>query len=305
MNFFKRAFKYCIRQRTKNMILFCIMSVIAIFLILSVSILTSSKNASLNVKGDVTGKLQLTIDETGNYGSGTGSQNGMSYIYNGDKITPKLIEAISKVEGVVDYNSETKECYYGAAVNFKYFSASFGGGFTPYGDASGITLSSRLSEYCPDIQIIFVSQYLKYVSPVYETAHTYFIYKPELELYLKPAVQKALQKIEEHSHLILTLSWNKKKTEILQKDICYMERLLRKTAVYTLHDTFYTAEKLSSILAQLSPSFTLCHRSYLINLEQLSAFLPGYLCLKDGRQIPVSRSYIQSVREQFLQIYRD
>lgn len=173
------------------------------------------------------------------------------------------------------------------------------------GDASGITLSSRLSEYCPDIQIIFVSQYLKYVSPVYETAHTYFIYKPELELYLKPAVQKALQKIEEHSHLILTLSWNKKKTEILQKDICYMERLLRKTAVYTLHDTFYTAEKLSSILAQLSPSFTLCHRSYLINLEQLSAFLPGYLCLKDGRQIPVSRSYIQSVREQFLQIYRD
>ena len=142
-------------------------------------------------------------------------------------------------------------------------------------------------------------------SPVYETAHTYFIYKPELELYLKPAVQKALQKIEEHSHLILTLSWNKKKTEILQKDICYMERLLRKTAVYTLHDTFYTAEKLSSILAQLSPSFTLCHRSYLINLEQLSAFLPGYLCLKDGRQIPVSRSYIQSVREQFLQIYRD
>ena len=148
MNFFKRAFKYCIRQRTKNMILFCIMSVIAIFLILSVSILTSSKNASLNVKGDVTGKLQLTIDETGNYGSGTGSQNGMSYIYNGDKITPKLIEAISKVEGVVDYNSETKECYYGAAVNFKYLSASFGGGFTPYGDASGITcvLSSKKSE---------------------------------------------------------------------------------------------------------------------------------------------------------------
>lgn len=172
-------------------------------------------------------------------------------------------------------------------------------------DASGITLSSYLSDYCPNIQIIFVSQYLKYISPVYETAHTYFIYKPELELYLKPAVQKALQKIEEHNPLLLSLSWNKKKIDILQKDICYMERMLRKTAVYTLHDTFYTAEKLSSLLAQLSPSFTLCHRSYLINLEQLSAFRSGYLCLKDGRQIPVSRSYIQSVREKFLQMYRD
>lgn len=149
MNFFVRAFKYCTRQRGKNIILFFIIAVVGTFLILSTSILSSSKNTSLNVKGDVAGKLQMTIDETGNYGSGTSAQDGgMSYIYNGDKITPELIKAISKVEGVVDYNSETKECYYGAAVNFKYFSASFGGGFTPYGDVSGLTcvLSSEKSE---------------------------------------------------------------------------------------------------------------------------------------------------------------
>lgn len=173
------------------------------------------------------------------------------------------------------------------------------------GDESGIALSSQLSRCCPGIQIIFVSQYLKYVSPVYETAHSYFIYKPELELYLKSAVEKALAKIEEHKKLLLTFSWNKKEMEILQKDICYMERFLRKTVIYTLHDSFCTSEKLSSLLLRLSPSFIMCHRSYLINLEQLSAILPGYLALKDGRQIPVSRSYIQSVREQFVQIYSD
>ena len=52
MNFFDRAFKYCIRQRIKNLILFLIMTVIAVFLILSVSILKSSENATLNVKGE-------------------------------------------------------------------------------------------------------------------------------------------------------------------------------------------------------------------------------------------------------------
>ena len=58
------------------------------------------------------------------------------------------MQAIQNVEGVVDCNSETPQCYYGAAVNFKYFSGSFGGGFTPYGDVSGITcvLSSEKSE---------------------------------------------------------------------------------------------------------------------------------------------------------------
>ena len=76
MNFFDRAFKYCIRQRIKNLILFLIMTVIAVFLILSVSILKSSENATLNVKGEVNGKLHLTIEEEGNYGEGTGSVSG-------------------------------------------------------------------------------------------------------------------------------------------------------------------------------------------------------------------------------------
>ena len=65
MNFFKRAFKYCIRQKIKNVILFLLITVISIFLVLSVSIFQSSEKATVNVKGDVSGKLHLTIDEEG------------------------------------------------------------------------------------------------------------------------------------------------------------------------------------------------------------------------------------------------
>ena len=84
MNFFDRAFKYCIRQRIKNLILFLIMTVIAVFLILSVSILKSSENATLNVKGEVNGKLHLTIDEEGNYTIfGTGHPILISSMENG------------------------------------------------------------------------------------------------------------------------------------------------------------------------------------------------------------------------------
>ena len=149
MNFFDRAFKYCIRQRIKNLILFLIMTVIAVFLILSVSILKSSENATLNVKGEVNGKLHLTIDEEGNYGEGTQDKYGTSYTYNGDYITPDLIDAIRKVKGVVDCNSESVNAYYGAGVDMKFFAGSFQlGDFTPYGDVTGITtvLSSEKSE---------------------------------------------------------------------------------------------------------------------------------------------------------------
>ena len=99
MNFFKRAFKYCVRHKIKNVILFLLIAVIATFLVLSVSIFQSSEKATVNVKGDVSGKLQLTIDEEGNYGEGTQDQFGTSYVYNGDKITPELIEALLQFRG--------------------------------------------------------------------------------------------------------------------------------------------------------------------------------------------------------------
>ena len=63
------------------------------------------------------------------------------------------------------------------------------------GDDSGIRTAGQVSSLCPGIQIIFISQYLKYVSPVYETRHTYFIHKSELKQYLAPAVEKAVNEI--------------------------------------------------------------------------------------------------------------
>lgn len=66
-------------------------------------------------------------------------------------ITQEIVDAIGKVEGVVDYNSEDTASYYGAGVDFKYLPAAFGLSYTQYGEASSYT-ATLSSEKCSKFQ---------------------------------------------------------------------------------------------------------------------------------------------------------
>ena len=165
------------------------------------------------------------------------------------------------------------------------------------GDDSGIRTAGQVSSLCPAIQIIFISQYLKYVSPVYETRHTYFIHKSELKQYLAPAVEKAVNEIKHLRERILDISWNREDFHIFEKDIVYLERTLRTTNIYTRGGCLHTSEKLTSLLSRLGESFVLCQRSFIVNLNFVSAFHSSHLLLSTGKDIPVSRSHLAEVRE--------
>lgn len=93
----------------------------------------------------------LDLDTDGHMGNGQQNQWGTVYGYNGDLITQEIVDAIGKVEGVVDYNSEDTASYYGAGVDFKYLPAAFGLSYTQYGEASSYT-ATLSSEKCSKFQ---------------------------------------------------------------------------------------------------------------------------------------------------------
>lgn len=146
MNFFKRAFLYCFRQKAKTLILFLVLAIISTFILTGFAIRDASEGATADVQTAIGGKLFLEIDTTNQFDM---SQDGYgtTYTYNGDYITPKILDAISDVEGVVDYNSDNPRGFWGAGVNFKYLPAAFNLSYTPYGESSAYTaaLSSEKS----------------------------------------------------------------------------------------------------------------------------------------------------------------
>lgn len=166
------------------------------------------------------------------------------------------------------------------------------------GKFSGIELARKISVLNPCTQIIFISQYLKYVSPVYQVKHTFFIYKPELNSWLKHAVTQALENIRQISSQFLQITWNKESFSLLQQKIVYMERTLRITNIHMVDEkTYHTSEKLSDILAKLNNSFIQCHRSYIVNLNYVSAFDKLTLYLQNNDEVPVSRIQCENVKK--------
>lgn len=147
MSFLKRAGLYCLRQRFKTIILFLVLTLIATFMVTGIAIRDASAGVTADVQTAIGGKIMLELDTENNMESGQQNQWGTVYGYNGDLITQKIVNAIGKVDGVVDYNSEDTEAYYGAGVDFKYLPAAFELSYTSYGESSAYT-ATLSSEKC-------------------------------------------------------------------------------------------------------------------------------------------------------------
>ncbi len=151
MGFIKRAGLYCLRQRFKTIILFLVLTIIATFILTGIAIRDASSGATADVQKAIGGKIVLELDSEGQMRNGQQNQWGTVYGYNGDLITQEIVDAIAEVDGVVDFNSEDTEGYYGAGVDFKYLPAAYGLSYTSYGESSSYT-ATLSSEKCSKFQ---------------------------------------------------------------------------------------------------------------------------------------------------------
>ena len=150
MNFFKRAIRYCWRQKLRSTLLFFIFTLLATASLIALSAGHATAEETSQVKKTVGASIHIEIDKNNqsNYGEGIQNGNGVTYQYNGDYITQDVIDAIAKVDGVVNYSAQSDGGYWGAAMDFEYFSGSFNIDYTgghgqsvPY----TVTLNSELS----------------------------------------------------------------------------------------------------------------------------------------------------------------
>lgn len=147
MNFIQRAALYCLRQKQRSFLLLFVLTAVATLLLDSLAIRDASGNAAAGVRSAVGGKLLLEIDTEGNYGSFSENTWGTSSVYNGDYITRPIIDAVSKVAGVSDYNVEDSAAAYYAGVSFQYLPTSYNMNLTKYGDYGTFT-ACLSSERC-------------------------------------------------------------------------------------------------------------------------------------------------------------
>ncbi|RKL66947.1 LytTR family transcriptional regulator [Salipaludibacillus neizhouensis] len=90
---------------------------------------------------------------------------------------------------------------------------------------------------------------------------------------------------------------------IAVEQIIYIESNQKKTIIYTNDDCFTSKYPLKTLELRLSDSFIRIHRSYIVNIAYIKQFSRDIasnleVALKEprGASLPISQSYVQSVR---------
>lgn len=164
-------------------------------------------------------------------------------------------------------------------------------------DINGIELAQQINCLLPDCQIIFITSFLTFAPEAYDAAHVYFILKSQLRRRLPLALERAVSVLEaQHAELLLQKEGASFTVAI--GDVCYIERVLRKTQVVTEKGVFLSRCTPMELVKE-RPCFVRCHQSYWVNLSHVECMENNHFLLDNGTRIPISRTYQHNARQQF------
>lgn len=168
-------------------------------------------------------------------------------------------------------------------------------------EKNGISVAGELNKRFPGCQIVFLTNYLFYAVDIFQTQHTYFVLKEQLEERLPEVFDKIMHQLEQSGKkLIFSASWGRQ-IIVRLSDMYYLERELRYTTVYTSWGDFQIKEKLDELMGDLPENeFSRCHHSYIIYFPAIREKKKNSYVLENGKEIIISRSYMKQTNEDWM-----
>lgn len=166
---------------------------------------------------------------------------------------------------------------------------------------SGIDLGYKIRKQNPDIRIVFVTNYSKYLTDGYKAqANRYFV-KPiqqeEFNIELSNVISDYLDEYD--GFYDESLSFKK----IYFKNILYIEYINRKTKIHfisgeeiiTGYSLKYWYEKMES------KDFAQSYKSLIVNLKHISGFTKNEVILDNEEHLPISRLSRQEFEKKYVE----
>lgn len=166
----------------------------------------------------------------------------------------------------------------------------------------GMETARILREYKCRAQIIFLTSCEEFVYKAFDVSAIHYLLKEETstdkfeQVFLK-AAKLALKKEEEQ----FTFEFGGEKTVISMEEISYFEIWQRLVTVH------YGAEKTGKFYASMEQlegrltgkDFVRTHRSFLVHLPYVVKFQRQSLLLRNGKEIPIGITYMNSLKRLF------
>lgn len=168
------------------------------------------------------------------------------------------------------------------------------------GKPTGIDLVRRHFPAGCGTQVIYISGYIEYCTPVYETEHTYFLLKPIKQEDFNAAIDKALKNLQGADFTPVAIQHGGAVTMVNPAEIEYVESDRRKVRLFaTSGEVHVTYATLGQMIDMLPDDFVQCHKSYIVNMAHITELRTASVLLRSGAEIPVSQRQRKSIRDLF------
>ena len=163
---------------------------------------------------------------------------------------------------------------------------------------SGMDLPRRLRAFLPNVRIIFVTSHTEYAIDAFELAIFRYVPKHHLEAKLPAAVLDAAKLIELETGRTYVLQSAGRLEKLLYRDIFYIRREGKNAALVTANGIRKVRKSLQQVFDELNaPEFLFLDRGCIANLLQIMQIRGSVAVLKNGEELPISRSHLQDVKE--------
>lgn len=164
---------------------------------------------------------------------------------------------------------------------------------------SGMELAEKIKPFLPDIRIIFITSHVEYAIDAFELSIFRYVPKSDIEKRLPSAIRDAVSLINLEADKSYTIQVKSRFEKIPFKDILYIERDGKNAAINTVNEVSKVRKSLQAVFDELnSEEFIFIDRGYIVNLIHVMQIKNNTAILKNGVTLPISRSHLQTVKEQ-------
>ncbi len=168
---------------------------------------------------------------------------------------------------------------------------------------SGIDVAHKIREHKDNALIVFVTSISDYVFEGYRLEAVRYLVKPIQEYDFSECMSRLSVQLENKGSEIFLMKCRGSLVRIPYKDILYFSSANNYIEIHTESEVIRHLKKLKYIEDTLPSQFVKCHRSIIINIENVAAITGNVVTLINQEKLPISKQYKVLIQNKFLQYY--
>lgn len=163
------------------------------------------------------------------------------------------------------------------------------------------SLGIELGRYIRDelrnyqIQIVYISHEQKYAMQLFETMPLDFMLKPITKERLEGVLKRYIRK-QEGTGKLFTFKVGQEKVRLPYASIVYFQSRGHKILVNTMEKQHEFYGKLEEVERFVPEYYVRIHKSFLVNERFITSYRYDKVCLLNGQQLNISRSYSNEIQ---------